>query len=199
MSHFHNYLKYHNIKKCSSPDQISQDLLARGRDATRLIWNGKSALVLWGKRLLTHHRSIYTGLSFSHNPPDSTRLGLEGCHPVEGMLNSTHSNLAASCGSPFPKLTSPALPGGFLWHTEQPSVRWCVAMWHISTVHVLCSAAGNHITDYTTWYITSMFPLNYRTQVENITWKLILVWWLGHSQWSVLQHLKYWLNNQILE
>lgn len=116
---------------------------------TRLIWNGKSVSVLWGKRLLTRHRSIYTGLSFSHNPPGSTCLGLEGCRSVEGVLNSMNSGLGASCGSPFPKLTSLALPGGFLWHTEQPVVGWRVAMWlYISTVHVLCSAAGNHITDY---------------------------------------------------
>jgi len=78
------------------------------------------SLRFFGERLFTHHRSIYTGLSFSHNPSCSTCLW-------SLMLNGTHSGLAVSYGSPFPKLNIPALPGFPVTYWAASQLMW--AMW----------------------------------------------------------------------
>ncbi len=167
------------IKKCPSPAQTSEDLPAWARDVTRLIWNGKSVSGSLGKRLLTHHRSIYTGLSFSHNPPGSTCLGLEGCCSVEGVLNSTNRGLRHAV-APFQNEVA------LLFLVVSCDIlSWCVAMWlYISTVRVLCSAAvllGITLLTISipgTWCIPGSF--HYIIQVDNITWNLFL-----YNQWSV--------------
>lgn len=113
----------------------------------------------------------------------------------EGMLKRTHSGLAASYGSPFPKLTSPGLPGGFLWHTD-PWVSWCVGHVTIrkhSTWFMLCCWESHYQLHHLIHY--QQFPLKYRTRIKKkITWKWILVWSLDLS---LCDSMKHWVNNKI--